>query len=172
MRIRPRRPKSGHKGNCREGGGSQYHESRVPCSSEDTTLLGSTRPRTIRTRSCYNRISELCHHWRWDNRPRVRKKRQTNIYNYSCLRINCLSTNSLTALMWRWYLNSKEAAVKFQEALDGTERNLPNPTYTCVVRMEHRGWYINWKKSMQKMRGSEDKKKREAKIEKEEKKEK
>ena len=32
---------------------------------------------------------------------------------------------------------------KFQEVLDETERNPPNPTYTCVVRMEHRGWYIN-----------------------------
>ena len=45
-----------------EGGGSQYHESRVPYSSEDTILLDSMRPRTIRTRSCYNRTSELCHH--------------------------------------------------------------------------------------------------------------
>ena len=112
MRIRPRRPKSGHKGNCREGGGSQYHESRVPCSFEDAILLGSMRLRTIRTRSCYNRTSELCYHWRWDNKPRVRKKRQTNIYNYNCLRINCLSTNSLAALMWKWYLNSKEAALQ------------------------------------------------------------
>ena len=51
--------------------------------------------------------------------------------------------------MWRWYLNSKEAAVrKFQEVLDEIERNSPNPTYTCAVRMEGKGWYINWKKNM------------------------
>ena len=112
MQIRLRRPKSGRKGNHRGERGSQYHESRVPYSSEDTILLGSMRPRTIRTRSCYNRTSKLYHHWRWDNKPRVRKKRQTNIYNYNCLRIDYLSTNSLTALMWRWYLNSKEAAVR------------------------------------------------------------
>ena len=112
MHIHLRRPKSGHKGNYREGGGRRYRESRVPCSSKDAILLGSMRPRKIRTRSCYNRTSELCHHWRWDNRPRVRKKRQTNIYNYSCLRINCLSTNSLAVLMWKWYLNSKETALQ------------------------------------------------------------
>ena len=44
--------------------------------------------------------------------PRVRKRRQTNIYNNSCLRINCLSTNSLAALIWRWCLNSNEAALQ------------------------------------------------------------
>ena len=109
MHIRLRRPSQVIR-RLPKGGGSQYHESRVPYSTEDTILLGSVRPRTIKTRSCYNRTSELCHHWRWDNRPRVRKKRQINIYNYSCLCINYLSTNSLAALMWRWYLNSKEAA--------------------------------------------------------------
>ena len=43
---------------------------------------------------------------------RVRKKRKTNIYNNSCLRINCLLTNSLAALMWRWCLNNDEATLQ------------------------------------------------------------
>ena len=45
--------------------------------------------------------------------------------------------------------------------LDGTERNPPNPTYTCVVRMEHREGYINRKKNMQK----EDRNRKERKKE-------
>ena len=92
------------------GGGSQYHESRVPHSSKDTTLLGSSHSRTVRPWLGYNWTSELCHHWRRDNRLRIKKKRQTNIYNHSCLLIDYPPTNSLAALMWRWYLNSKQAA--------------------------------------------------------------
>ena len=111
MHIRLRRP-SQVTSQLAKRGGSQYHKGRVLYSSEDAILLGSIRPKTIRTRPCCNRISELCHHWRWDNRPRVRKKRQTNIYNYSCIRINCLSTNSLAVLMWKWCLNSDQATLQ------------------------------------------------------------
>ena len=40
----------------------------------------------------------------------------------------------------------------------------------CVVRMEHKGWYINWKKNMQKgglEHKKKEKKKRKANIEEE-----
>ena len=33
---------------------------------------------------------------------------------------------------------------------DGTERNPPNQIYTCAVRMEHKGEYINKKRNMKK----------------------
>ena len=42
--------------------------------------------------------------------------------------------------------------------LDGTERNPPNPTYTCAVRMEHKGGYINWKKNAPKGIGTKKRK--------------
>ena len=32
--------------------------------------------------------------------------------------------------------------------LDGTGRNPPNPTYTCVVKMTPRGQYITWKNAL------------------------
>ena len=102
MQIRLRRPRTGHKGNHR---GEVVNITKVEFRTCPRTPYSSAP-------SCYNRTSKLCHHWRWDNRPRVRKKRQTNIYNYSYLRINCLSTNSLAVLMWRWYLNSNEAALQ------------------------------------------------------------
>ena len=92
--------KSGHKV-VNEGHGNQYHKGRVLYPSEDTILLGSMRPRTTRTRSYCNQTSELGHHKKQNNRLRMKEIRQTNIYNYSCLRINDLSTNSLAALMWR-----------------------------------------------------------------------
>ena len=54
-------------------------------------------------------------------------------------------------------MNSNEAVVrKFQEVLDGTERNLPNPSYTCAVKMERRGRYITRKNNLRK--GERDKK--------------
>ena len=40
---------------------------------------------------------------------------------------------------------------------NGIERNPPDPTYTCAVRMERKGEYINKKRNMKK--GSEQKKK-------------
>ena len=52
--------KSGHKV-VTEGDGSQHHRGRVPYPSEDTILLGSMRPRTIRTWSYRNQTSELGH---------------------------------------------------------------------------------------------------------------
>ena len=61
MHIRPRRP-SQVTSQLAKGGGSQYHKGRVLYSSEDAILLGSIRPKTIRTRPCCNRISELCYH--------------------------------------------------------------------------------------------------------------
>jgi len=44
---------------------------------------------------------------------------------------------------------------------DGTERDPPNPTYTCMVRMELKGWYINRKKNMQEGDRNKKEKKRE-----------
>ena len=32
--------------------------------------------------------------------------------------------------------------------LDGTRRDPPNPTYTCVVKMIPRGQYITWKNAL------------------------
>ena len=41
---------------------------------------------------------------------------------------------------------------------DGTERNPPDPTYTCAVRMERKGEYIKKKRNIKK--GSEQKQER------------
>ena len=51
--------------------------------------------------------------------------------------------------------------------LDGTERNLPDPTYTCAVRME-RKWGVYKLKEEHEEGGSEQKKKREKDINREE----
>ena len=61
IRIHPRRL-SQVTSQLSKGGGSQYHQGGDLYLSEDAILLGRIRPRTIRTRSCCNRISELCHH--------------------------------------------------------------------------------------------------------------
>ena len=50
--------------------------------------------------------------------------------------------------------------------LDGTERNPQNLTYTCVVRMERRRWYINLKKNMQEKDGNKKKKERKHRLKK------
>ena len=92
--------KSRHKA-VTEGDGGQPRKSKVLYPSENTILLGSMRPRTIGMWSYCNQISELGHRKRQNNRPRMKEIRQTNIYDYSCLRINDLSTNFLAALMWR-----------------------------------------------------------------------
>ena len=47
--------------------------------------------------------------------------------------------------------------------LDGTERNPPDPTYTCAVRMERKGGVYKLKEEREE-RGSEQKKKREKDI--------
>ena len=52
---------------------------------------------------------------------------------------------------------------------DGTERNPPNPTYTCAVRMERKGEYINKKRNMKKGIGAEKQEKKKRKEEREEK---
>ena len=39
-------------------------------------------------------------------------RRITNIYENCYLYIKCSPANSLTALMWRWYLNSEQAALQ------------------------------------------------------------
>ena len=44
--------------------------------------------------------------------------------------------------------------------LDGTERNPPDPTYTCAVRMERKGGVYKLKEEHEE-RGSKQKKKRE-----------
>ena len=38
--------------------------------------------------------------------------------------------------------------------LDGTGRDLPNPTYTCVVKMTPRGQYITWKNALRERIGT------------------
>ena len=43
---------------------------------------------------------------------------------------------------------------------DGTERNPPDPTYTCAVRMERKGEYINKKRNMKK--GDRNRKRKES----------
>ena len=43
---------------------------------------------------------------------------------------------------------------------DGTERNPPNQIYTCAVRMEHKGEYINKKRNMKKGSGQKKKEKK------------
>ena len=81
-------------------------------------------------------------------------RRITNICKSCYLYIKCFPTNSLAALMWRWCLNSKQAALqlvvegsrrRFKEMWDGTERNSQNLTHTCTVRMVQKSWYITWK---------------------------
>ena len=46
--------------------------------------------------------------------------RITNICRSYYLHIKCFSTNSLVALMWRWYLNSEQAAL--QLVVEGSRR--------------------------------------------------
>ena len=41
---------------------------------------------------------------------------------------------------------------------DGTERNPPDSTYTCTVRMKREGEYINKKRNMKKRIGTEKEK--------------
>ena len=50
---------------------------------------------------------------------------------------------------------------------DGTERNPPDSTYTCAVRMKRKGEYINKKRNMKKGigRAKEEKEQREEKQE-------
>ena len=40
------------------------------------------------------------------------REEETNIYKNCYLNIKCFLTNSLTTLMWRWYLNSEQAALQ------------------------------------------------------------
>ena len=56
--------------------------------------------------------------------------------------------------------------------LDGTERNPPNPTYTCAVRMEHRGGVYKLKEEhVERGIGREKKKERKTQTKEEEQKE-
>ena len=64
----------------------------------------------------------------------------------------------------QWEGSLTAAHRKFQEVPDGTERNPPNPTYTCAARMKREGKYINRKKSL---KGGIEKKKRIRKVDKE-----
>ena len=118
--------------------------------SEDDRILGNMYPRWIWVPYHHELTSGLRHSWEWDIGSGIRIKRQTNIFKSYDLRINYLSTNSLAALLWKWYLNSDRAALQatgwwFQEVLDGTERNPPNLAYTCVAGMTRRLQYITWK---------------------------
>ena len=47
-------------------------------------------------------------------------RRITNIYKSCYLHIKCFPANSLAALMWRWYLNSEQAAL--QLVVEGSGR--------------------------------------------------
>ena len=38
--------------------------------------------------------------------------------------------------------------------LDGTRKDPPNPTYTCMVKMTPRGQYITWKNALKKKIGT------------------
>ena len=67
--------------------------------------------------------------------------RTTNIYENCYLHIKWFPTNSLTVLMWKWYLNSEQ---EFREVWDGTIRNSKNQIYTCMVKMILKSWYIAW----------------------------
>ena len=48
------------------------------------------------------------------------RRRITNICKSCYLHIKCFPANSLSALMWRWYLNSKQAAL--QLVVEGSGR--------------------------------------------------
>ena len=76
--------------------------------------------------------------------------RITNICKSCYLHIKCFPANSLAALMWRWYMNSKQSSLtasgrRFREVWDGIGRSSHNPIYTCTVRMVLKSWYITWK---------------------------
>ena len=73
----------------------------------------------------------------------------TNIFKNCYLHIKFFPTNSLAALMWRWYLNSWE----FWGVLNGIGRNSQNPTYTCMIKIIPRSWYITWKGGLKKRIG-------------------
>ena len=118
--------------------------------SEDDSILSNMYPRWIWVPYHHELTSGLRHSWEWDIGSGIRIKRQTNIFKGCNLRINCLSTNSLIVLMWKWYLNSDRAALQatglwFQEVLDGTGRNPPNLAYMCMIEMTRRLQYITWK---------------------------
>ena len=130
-------------------------------------------PRTIKESSCYKRTLELCHHWRWDKGPRERKRRQTNIYNNSCLRINCLLTNSLAALMWRWYLNSDEAALQLlvggsrgSRRCRWDRKRSPEPNLHVCGEDGMKGAVYNMKKEHAEKENGTEKEKREKNTEK------
>ena len=79
-----------------------------------------------------------------------------NKYLKSCyLHIKCFPANSLAALMWRWYLNSKTSSLtasskRFREMWDGTGRSSQNLIHTCTMRMVQKSWYITWKGTQRK----------------------
>ena len=67
----------------------------------------------------------------------------------------------------QWEGSLTAAHRKFQEVPDGTERNPPNPIYTCAARMKREGKYINRKKNL---KGRIERKKKEEADEEREKK--
>ena len=78
------------------------------------------------------------------------ERRITNICKSCYLHIKCFPANSLAALMWRWYMNSKQSSLtasgrRFREVWDGIGRSSHNPIYTCTVRMVLKSWYMTWK---------------------------
>ena len=48
----------------------------------------------------------------------------------------------------QWWSSLTTVGWRFQKVLDGTGRDPPNPTYTCVVKMTPRGQYITWKNAL------------------------
>ena len=98
-------------------------------------------------------------------------RRITNIYESCYLHIKCFPTNSLAALMWRWYLNSERAAlqlwVESSRKCEMGQEEAPETKYTCMVKMILKSWYIAWEGDQEKEIGKTlEKKIRELVIEK------
>ena len=70
----------------------------------------------------------------------------TNIWKHCYLHIKCCPINSLAALMWRWYLNNKQAALQLRvKGSRRGQRNSPHPTHTWMEKRIQKPQYITWK---------------------------
>ena len=56
----------------------------------------------------------------------------------------------------QWWNSLTTAGWRFQEVLDGTKKDPPNPTYTCMVKMTPRGQYITWKNALREEIGTSE----------------
>ena len=63
-------------------------------------------------------------------------RRITNIYESCYLHIKCFPTNSLAALMWRWYMNSEQTTLQLIVESSGRcemgQGEAPRTKFTCV----------------------------------------